>query len=143
MARTSTYLIFLGNTEEAFLFYQKVFGTDFEGPISRMGEAPIAEGQPPLSEADKKLVMHIVLPILGGHRLMGTDVPESMGFSVTVGNNVIINLEPDTLHEAQRLFDALSAGGQVETPLQKMFWEAHYANFADKFGIHWMVNVVA
>jgi PhnB protein len=141
MARTSTYLNFARNTEEAFNFYKSVFKTEFEGPIHRMGEVPPQEGQPVLAEADKNLVMHVVLPITGGHILMGTDAPESMGFTIKHGNNVHINLEPDTLEEATRLFNELSAGGTVGMHLQKMFWGAHFGSFSDKFGINWMVNI--
>jgi len=87
MARTSTYLNFPRNTEEVFNFYKSVFGGDFgEGGIARFGEIPVAEGMPALPEGDKNLVMHIELPILGGHVLMGTDAPESMGFKVNFGN---------------------------------------------------------
>jgi PhnB protein len=112
MARVSTYLNFSRNTEEAFLFYKAVFGTEFVGEIARMGAVPPQEGQPELSEEDKNLVMHVALPILGGHVLMGTDAPESMGFTVTFGNNIFINLEPDTRAETDRLFEALSHGRQ-------------------------------
>jgi PhnB protein len=140
MSRTSTYLNFPRNTEEAFIFYKSVFGGEFVGGINRMGEAPAGSGQPPLSEEDKNLVMHIALPILGGHILMGTDAPESMGFKVNMGNNMYINLEPDTREEAEKLFAAISAGGKVEMPLQKMFWGAYYGSCTDKFGVQWMVN---
>ena len=61
-----------------------------------------------MTEADKNLVMHVALPILGGHMLMGTDAPESLGFSVKRVNNIYINLEPDTRKETERLFKALS-----------------------------------
>ena len=117
MARVSTYLNFPGTTEQAFAFYRSVFGGQFNGPIHRFGEAPAAPGQPPLSEADKNLVMHIELPILAGHVLMGTDAPASMGFSVVHGNNVHINLEPDTRAETDRLFKALSARAPAATPV--------------------------
>jgi PhnB protein len=143
MARTSTYLNFGNNTEEAFNFYRTVFGGQFNGPIARFGEIPPQPGMPPLAEADKKLVMHIELPITGGHVLMGTDAPESMGFKVVVGNNFHINLEPDTRAEAERLFHALSAGGKVTMGLQDMFWGAYYGSCTDKFGVQWMVNCTA
>lgn len=139
MARTSTYLNFSRNTEAAFLFYQNVFGTAFLGPIMRMGDIP-NQGQPPLAEADKNLVMNVALPILGGHILMGTDAPESMGFTLNAGNNLFINLEPDTLEETQKLFEALSPGGKVGMPLQQMFWGAHFGSLTDQFGIQWMFN---
>lgn len=138
MARVSTYLNFPRSTEEAFNFYQSVFGGEFEGNVGRFGDIPVEEGQPPMAEADKNLVMHVCLPILGGHRLMGTDAPESMGFSVKPGNNVYINLEPDTRAETERLFAALSAGGKVEMALQDMFWGDYFGSCTDKFGIQWM-----
>lgn len=140
MARTSTYLNFGRNTEEAFQFYKSIFGGEFIGPIHRFGDMPPNPGQPPMSEADKKLIMHVELAVTGGHILMGTDAPESMGFKVNVGNNVYLNLEPDTRAEAERLFQALSQGGLVEMPLQDMFWGAYFGSCKDKFGVQWMVN---
>jgi PhnB protein len=143
MASVSTYLNFPRNTEEAFNFYKGVFGTDFAGEIQRMGDVPPQEGMPPVSDEDKKLVMHVALPILGGHVLMGTDAPESMGFKLNQGNSVYINLAPDTRAEADRLFKALSAGGEVEMELAEQFWGDYFGSCADKFGVHWMVNTSA
>ncbi len=140
MARTSTYLNFAGNTEEAFNFYKTVFGGEFRGGIARFGDMPSGEGAPPISGTDKNLVMHIELQIVGGHMLMGTDAPESMGFNVIFGNNVHINLETDTREETSLLFEALSAGGKVTMPLQDMFWGAFFGSCTDKFGVQWMVN---
>lgn len=141
MARTSTYLNFPGNTEEAFLFYRSVFGTEFGGNgIRRFGDLPPAEGQPPMSDTDKKLIIHVELPILGGHMLMGTDAPESMGFKVNFGNNYYINLEPDNRSETKRLFDALSEGGKITMDLQEMFWGGYFGTCTDKFGVNWMFN---
>jgi PhnB protein len=140
MAKVSTYLNFPNKTEEAFNFYKSVFGGEFIGDISRFGDIPPSEGTPPIAEADKNLVMHIVLPILGGHLLMGTDAPETMGFRVHFGNNIYLMLEPDTRTETKRLFDALSAGGTVEQDLQDMFWGDYYGSCRDKFGVEWMFN---
>ncbi len=141
MARTSTYLNFSRNTEEAFNFYKSAFGREFEGGIHRMGEVGHQEGTPEMAEADKNLIMHVALPILGGHMLMGTDAPESMGFKVNFGNNVYINLEPDTRGETDRLFQALSYdGGKVGMPLQEMFWGDYFGSLTDKFGVQWMFN---
>ncbi len=140
MATTSIYLNFPRNTEEAFLFYKSVFKTEFIGDIARLGDAPRPEGAPALAEADKNLVLHVTLPILGGFVLMGTDAPESMGFTVNKGNNFYINLQPDTRAEADRLFNELSPGGKVETTMQVMFWGDYYGAFTDKFGVQWMVN---
>jgi PhnB protein len=144
MARVSTYLNFARNTEEAFNFYKSVFGGEFGGHgIARFGDMPPMEGMPPIPEEDKNLIMHIELPITGGHNLMGTDAPESMGFTVTRGNNIHINLEPDTREETKRLFDGLREGGNVTMELQDMFWGAYYGTVTDKYGITWMVNCTA
>lgn len=140
MARTSTYLNFAGTTEAAFDFYKGVFGTAFIGPVQRMGAVPSAPDMPQLTEAEKNCVLHIELPILGGHVLMGTDALESMGQKVTFGNNVSINLEPDTRAEAERLFNALGEGGSVMMPLADMFWGAYFGALTDKFGVQWMIN---
>lgn len=140
MSRVSTYLNFARNTEEAFAFYKNVFGTDYSCPISRFKDCPPCPNAPPLRPEDAGLVMHVALPILGGHVLMGTDSPESMGFKLSVGNNVYINLEPDTRAETDRLFAALGAGGVVEMPLQDMFWGAYFGSLTDRFGVRWMFN---
>lgn len=141
MARVSTYLNFPRNTEEAFNFYKSVFGTEFNGAIARFGGIPPQDGMPPLAEADKDLVMHIELPITGGHMLMGTDAPESFGFTVNKGNNVHIMIEPDSKADADKLFAALAAGGTITMPLQDMFWGAYYGSCTDKFGVQWMINI--
>lgn len=141
MASVSIYLNFPRETEAAFNFYKSVFGGAFDGDgIHRMGEVPPQPGQPELSEADKNLVMHVSLPILNGTKLMGTDAPESMGFKVNFGNNIYINLEPDTRTETKRLFDALKEGGKVEMELQEMFWGDYFGSCKDKYGVQWMFN---
>ena len=144
MARVSTYLNFPRSTEEAFEFYRSVFGGEFVGGIiHRFADIPPTPGQPPLPESDRQLVMHVELAILGGHVLMGTDAPESMGFKVTPGNNMFINLEPDTRGETERLFAALAQGGSVGMPLQDMFWGAYFGSLTDRFGVQWMLNCAA
>jgi uncharacterized glyoxalase superfamily protein PhnB/uncharacterized protein YndB with AHSA1/START domain len=140
-ARVATYLNFPGKTEEAFNFYKKVFRGEFVGNgLQRFGDIDLPKEQPPMSEKDKKLIIHAELKILGGHILMATDAPESMGFKMEYGNNMHINLEPETREETERLFNELTAGGEVIMPLQDMFWGAYFASFRDKFGINWMLN---
>jgi PhnB protein len=139
MARVSTYLNFPRSTEEAFLFYKKVFGTEFAAPIARFGDMP-RDPSHPIADADRNLVVHVELPILGGHVLMGTDAPDSMGFKTVRGNNIFINLEPDSRAETNRLFSALSDGGKIEMPLQEMFWGGYFGSLVDRFGIQWMLN---
>lgn len=144
MASTSTYLNFPRNTEEVFNFYKSVFGGEFSGGgIARFGDFPSPEGAPAIVEADKKLIMHIELPILGGHILMGSDAPESFGFKVNQGNNVFILLDPDSKEETTRLFTALSEGGKVLMPLQDTFWGAYHGQAVDKYGTQWMFNFTA
>jgi PhnB protein len=140
VARTSTYLNFSRTTEDAFNFYKSVFGTEFVDGISRMGDAPVEAGQPELSDADKQLVLNVQLPILGGHLLMGTDAPESMGFTLNRGNNIYICLDPDTRAEADSLFAALSGGGEVQMALTEMFWGDYFGSLVDKYGVQWMIN---
>lgn len=138
MPAVSTYLNFPRNTEEAFHFYRSVFKTEFSAPIARYGVQ--ACGDQPVPEADQNLVMHVCLPILAGHLLMGSDAPESMGHQCQPGSNVNINLMPDTREESDALFAALSEGGKVDCPMQDMFWGDYFGCFSDKFGIHWMIN---
>jgi PhnB protein len=140
VARVSTYLNFMGNTEEAFEFYRTLFGTEYLGPIQRMGDVPGGADGPTLTEPEKQLIMHVELPILAGHVLMGTDMLRSMGHELAVGNNTTINLEPDTREETQRLFDALSQGASDCAPLADMFWGATWGTCLDRFGVRWMFN---
>ncbi len=115
-ARVSTYLNFAGNTEEAFIFYRTVFKSDFINGIQRFGDIPPDPNQPAIAEPLKKMVLHVELPILGGHILMGTDAPKEMGFTVSPGNNIHINLEPDSKIEATRLFNELALDGKIDMP---------------------------
>ena len=140
MAQVSTYLNFPGNTEEAFNYYKSVFGTEYMGAIVRYGSVPMPDDAPPMSDADKNLVINVALPILADHLLMGTDVSESMGGPFVAGNNVHICLHPDTRGDADRLFGALSEGGKVEMAMAEQFWGDYYGSFTDKFGINWMIN---
>ena len=142
MAKVSIYLNFMGNTEEAFNFYKTVFNTDFATPLMRLGDAPPHEGMPALSDKERKLVMHVSLPILGGTVIMGTDMVERMGHKLTEGNNVTINLEPDSKEETDRLFNALSEGGSEIAPMRQEFW-GYWGCSKDRFGIRWMFNFPA
>ena len=140
MARVSTCLNFPGCTEQAFEFYRAVFGTDYTGPIGRFRDAPPQPGCPPVAEQDADKVMHVELPILGGHVLMGADGCEGMGFAFARGNNVHIVLEPDTRSESNRLFAALADGGKVEMALEEMFWGGYFGSLVDRYGVQWMFN---
>lgn len=141
-ARVTTYLNFPGNTEEAMNFYKEVFKGEFVGKgLQRFADIDMLADHPPMSDADKNLVIHAELSIIGGHIIMATDAPESMGFKMVHGNNMHINIEPGTREETERLFNALSAGGVVDMPLQDMqFFGAYYGACKDKYGINWMLN---
>lgn len=143
MAQVCTYLNFMGNTEEAFEFYKAIFGTEYEAPIQYMKDVPTDPSMPPLPEDEKNKVMHVALPITAGHLLMGTDMLKSMGHELKLGNNMSINVMPDTLAETKRLFAALSEGGSEEMPLQEMFWGDMFGALVDKFGVRWMFNCSA
>jgi PhnB protein len=141
MSRVSTYLNFDGTAEEAFGYYASVFGTEPVGDIIRMGDMPPGPGVAELSDDDKKLVMHIEMPILAGHALMATDIVPSMGQELRIGNNTTINVEPDTRDEADRLYAALSDGGSDSTAMQEMPW-GYWGCTLDRYGIRWMFNVM-
>lgn len=135
MAQINPYVNFSGNTEEAFNFYRSVFGGEFLA-LSRFGDTPHGE-QMPANEKDK--IMHVSLPI-GNTVLMGTDALESQGHTLTFGNNFSIAISPDSMDEAKNIFEGLATGGNVQQPLEKMFWGAWFGMLVDKFGIQWMIN---
>ena len=136
MARVSTYLNFMGNTEQAFEFYRSVFGGEFT-TLDRMGAIP---GMP-LTEEDQGKVMHVALPILDCHTLMGTDLLESLGHRLDVGNNVSIAIEPDSLEQGEQLLRDLRVGGRDVQELAPAPWGGHYGAVVDRFGVRWMFNV--
>lgn len=135
MAAINPYLNFGGNCEEAFNFYKSAFGGDFTA-LMRFKDVP-SEGNLPAEEGEK--IMHVALPIGHGAVLMGSDRPASMG-PVTGGNNLYISIQTDSEAETTRIFNALSASGQVSMPLHQAFWGALFGMFTDKFGVQWMVN---
>ncbi|WP_126970444.1 SRPBCC domain-containing protein [Gynurincola endophyticus] len=138
--RATFYLNFPGNTEEALQFYASVFNGKIIGELKRFGDIEAPAGTPPMTDSMKKLIIHGQVELWEGFIIMATDAPEEMGFNVTSGNNMHINIEPLSREEAKRLFDALSAGGKVEHPIGDMFWGAYYASFTDRYGVNWMIH---
>ena len=137
MTTINPYLVFNGDCEAAFLFYQSVFG----GEIPYMGkfnEMPADENSPKLSEADANRVMHVCLPI-GNTMLMGSDSNAASG-DVKFGNNFSVSINVESVDEADRIYNGLSAGGNPFMPMTKTFWGAYFGMFTDKFGVNWMVN---
>ncbi len=137
MARVNTYLNFMGNTEEAFKYYEKVFGTKITS-LSRMNDFP-SNGGAELSAEDANKVMNVQLPILDGHVLMGTDMLQSMGHELKVGNNFSISLDADTRAEADHIYDLLSVNTQSGSGMSEMPWGAYWGSCEDQFGIRWMI----
>ncbi len=130
------YLVFNGNAEEAFTFYQSVFGGEFQS-IERFRNIPGMENIPPEL---KDKIMHIALPIDNGILLMASDTFEALGNKLIVGNNFNIYVELDSKEEADKLYDKLSVGGKIEMPIADTFWGAYYGAFADQFGVKWMIS---
>lgn len=108
MSKVAIYLNFQGNTEEAFNYYKSVFGTEFSAPIMRLKDLPPNPNAPKLTEAELNGVMHVALPIIGGTEIMGTDMVESMGHKLVIGNNTTISLQLDSKEEADTLYKALA-----------------------------------
>lgn len=138
MASINPYLIFNGNCEEAFLFYQSVFGGEFPY-VGKFSDMPAGDTNPTLSEEDANKIMHISLPIGKDSVLMGSDSNSASG-EVVFGGNISISINTESKEEADRLFNGLSAGGNPFMPMNKTFWGAYFGMFVDKFGINWMVN---
>lgn len=137
MKSAQPYLNFNGNTEEAFTFYKSVFGGEFSS-LTRFRD--FGDNGMGVAENELDKIAHMSLPLADGIELMGTDVTSSMPMSLTVGNNFYIMLDTESGAEAEKLFNALSDGGQVEMPLQKTEWAEKYGSLVDRFGVQWMVN---
>ena len=133
----NVYLNFAGNSEEAFEFYRSVFGGEFASVV-RFKDMPM-EGVS-IPDADQDKILHIGLPIGNGQMLMASDTLSSLGQELTQGNNAHISVHPDSREEADRLFNALSAGGNVEMPIGDQPWGDYYGSFRDRFGVQWMIN---
>lgn len=139
MAQINPHILFKGNTEEAFEFYKSVFGGEFS-TLMRMKDLP-NDPNNPISENAANKIIHIALPIGKGNTLMGSDVGEQfMDQELVTGNRYTISISAESKEEATRLFDGLSAGGQVEMPLAESFWDTYFGMLADKYRIQWMVD---
>ena len=138
MATVNIYLTFNGNCEEAFKFYQAVFGGEFPY-IGRFKDMPAGEG-PKLKPGEENRIMHVSLPISKETILMGCDTGGEWASGYSQGNNFSISIAADSKEEADRLFKGLSAGGKVTMPQSDTFWGDYFGMFTDKFGIKWMIN---
>jgi PhnB protein len=132
--KLNPYLNFNGNAEEAFRFYQSVFGGELT--LMKMGDAPGAEN---LSESERSMAMHVSIPIGADQYLMASDCTGQAGVQLQFGNNNYIAVSPDSRDEADRIFNGLSPGGMVEMPMADIFWGDYFGSFKDKFGVYWMI----
>jgi PhnB protein len=137
MASINPYIHFNGNAEEAFTFYRSAFGGDF-ARIARFKDLAGPENPIPEKEAEK--IMHIALPIGKNSILMGSDTPEFLGKHNENETRSKISINAESKEEADKLFNALSAGGQVEMPIADSPWGSYFGMFRDKYGIEWMVS---
>ena len=136
MALINPHINFNGNAEEAFTFYKSVFGGDFTRVI-RFKD--LANPEFPVAEKEENKIMHIALPI-GSNVLMANDVPEFMGKVNEQENRSKISISTSSKEEADKLFNGLSAGGEIEMPITDSPWGSYFGMFRDKYGIEWMVE---
>ncbi len=139
MATLNPYLNFNGNCEDAFNFYKSVFGGDFTDIMRFKDMPPSQESDQEVLQENGNQIMHVSLPI-GDNILMGSDCLESFGQKAIFGSSNYISVTPKSEEETRRLFNKLSADGEVEMPLEEMFWGDLFSSFTDKFGIKWMLN---
>ena len=136
MATINPYLNFNGTAEEAFKWYQSVFGGELS-EIHRFKDIPDATN---ISSQDQNKVMHVSLPIGNGNVLMGSDIMEAMSPNFKQGNNFYVSVSTSSREETDRIFNALSGGGKIEMELQQTFWGSYFGMLTDKYGINWMLD---
>lgn len=138
MQHANIYLNFPGTTQQAFRFYETVFGKKVT-MMQTFGETTF---MPNVPDAAKDKIMHAQLPITAGFHLMGSDAVEGFGPPVVYGNNFHVSVVANDKAEADRVFAALSSdGGSVDMPLANAPWGQYFGMCVDKFGIHWMVSL--
>lgn len=137
MIKINPWINFNGNAHEAFLFYKSVFG----GELTKMIQLKdIATPEFPVDPVDAEKYLRIVLPIGESSELIGNDVPSFMGKVNEMENRSKIAVTATSKEEADKIFNGLSAGGQVEMPLSAGPWGSYFAMFRDKYGIEWTVE---
>lgn len=140
MTTINPWINFNGNAEEAFTFYKSVFGGEFT-KIIRFKDLASDEFKVPEKEENK--IMYIALPIGKSNMLIANDVPEIMGRVNENENRSKISISAESKEEAERLFNGLSAGGEIEGPMGDSPWGTYAGMFRDKYGIEWLVEFSA
>ena len=128
-------IMFEGNCEQAFDFYQTIFGGEMS-PKMRYGDYKLPDM--PVPDSAKHLIMHVSLPV-GEAVLMGGDALENSPYPTTFGNNFTINIGTKSKQKADTLFNALSKGGKIMMPMNIAFWGDYFGMFTDQFGVQWQV----
>jgi PhnB protein len=137
MITINPHINFNGNALEAFTFYKSVFGGEFT-KIVRLKD--IASVEFPVSDTDVEKIMLIALPIGKNSVLMANDVPTFLGKVNENENRSKISVSTESKEEADAIFSGLSAGGQVEVPIEESTWGTYFGMFRDKYGIEWIVE---
>jgi PhnB protein len=137
MAQINPHINFNGNAEEAFTFYKSVFGGEFT-KVVRFKD--LAGSGFPVSKKEENKIMNIALPIGKGSMLMANDVPEAMGRTNENENRSKIVVSAESKEEADKLFNGLSVGGEIEGPIGDSPWGTYFGCFRDKYGIEWIVE---
>ena len=137
MATINTWINFNGNAEEAFTFYKSVFGGEFT-KVVRFKD--IATAEFPVAEKEENKIMYIALPIGANTLLVANDVPEVLGQVNEKENRSKIFVRAESKEEADRLFQGLSSGGEVEGPMGDSPWGSYAGMFRDKYGIEWIIE---
>lgn len=135
MKSVNPYINFNGNCEEAFNFYQNVFGGELQ--LVRYKDM---DNQMGLTGEGLNKIANVALPLVGDTVLYGSDTPDPENYGVKAGDQVQINIETESAEETERLFNDLTAGGDVKMPLEETEWAERFGMLADKFGVQWMVN---
>jgi PhnB protein len=137
MRTINPWINFNGNAEEAFTFYKSVFGGDF-AKIIRF--SVLASPEFPVAENEANKIMRIALPVGKHNVLIGNDVPEFMGRVNESENRSKISVSAESMEEADKIFNGLSAGGDIEGPIGDTPWGSYAGMFRDKYGIEWIVE---
>jgi len=134
MTQAIAYLGFDGNCADAMRFYEKALGGKLEVLMSG-AESPMAD-QMPKEFAHR--ILHARLALPGGGLLYAGDAPANMPYEGIKG--VSITVDYASVAEAEKVFNALAAGGQITMPMQAAFWAKRWGMLIDKFGTPWIVN---
>ena len=139
MPSVNVYLTFNGNCEAAFRFYKSVFGGEFPY-LGRYKDMPAGEGGKTISAEEGEKIMHVSLPISKETMIMGSDTGGEWASHFKQGNNFSICISADNKEQADQIFNALAAGGNVTMPLSNTFWGDYFGMLTDKFGVNWMMS---